>query len=250
MDTTYRDRTEAGTVLADHLGHLAHRADVTVLGLVRGGVPVAAAVARRLAAPLDVLVVRKLGLPLAPELAFGAVGPGGVRVLNQQIAARLAPDEVEAVVRAETAELRRREQRYRADRPPLRLDDRIAVEDPQRTDTTLLIHPHVLQDFLDYNDFLDVADAVLDELDLEGVLQVASFHPHYQFAGTAEDDVENCTNRSPYPTLHLLREDSIERAVQAFPEPEAIYEANIRTLRALGREGFERLLNDDAAPGR
>lgn len=127
MDTTYRDRTEAGTVLADHLGHLAHRADVTVLGLVRGGVPVAAAVARRLAAPLDVLVVRKLGLPLAPELAFGAVGPGGVRVLNQEIAARLAPDEVEAVVRAETAELRRREQRYRADRPPLRLDDRIAV---------------------------------------------------------------------------------------------------------------------------
>jgi Uncharacterized protein conserved in bacteria len=126
----------------------------------------------------------------------------------------------------------------------------LAAEDPQRTDTTLLIHPHVLQDFLDYNDFLDVADAVLDELDLEGVLQVASFHPHYQFAGTAEDDVENCTNRSPYPTLHLLREDSIERAVQAFPEPEAIYEANIRTLRALGREGFERLLNDDAAPGR
>ncbi|ROT33656.1 phosphoribosyltransferase [Micromonospora sp. HM5-17] len=127
MDTTYRDRAEAGATLADRLGSLANRSDVIVLGLVRGGVPVAAAVAERLAAPLDVLVVRKLGVPMAPELAFGAVGPGGVRVLNEEIAERLEPDEVEEVVRAETAELRRREERYRGGRPPLRLDDRIAV---------------------------------------------------------------------------------------------------------------------------
>lgn len=115
--------------------------------------------------------------------------------------------------------------------------------DPAEIDTTLLIHPQVLQDFLDYNDFLDEADRLLCELGLEGKLQVASFHPRYRFAGTGEDDVENCTNRSPYPTLHLLREASIDRAVEAFPEAEAIYEANMRTLRALGREGWERLMN-------
>ncbi|MEE6258419.1 phosphoribosyltransferase [Plantactinospora sonchi] len=127
MDTTYRNRAEAGTVLADRLDSLAGRSDVTVLGLVRGGVPVAAAVADRLGAPLDVLVVRKLGLPAVPELAFGAVGPGGLRVLNEEIADRLDPDEVDEVVRAETVELERRERRYREGRPPLRLDGRIGV---------------------------------------------------------------------------------------------------------------------------
>ncbi|MEO7478490.1 MAG: DUF1415 domain-containing protein, partial [Lysobacteraceae bacterium] len=86
--------------------------------------------------------------------------------------------------------------------------------DPQTIDTTLLIHPHVLTGFLDYNDFLEVADEAVAELDLEGIIQVASFHPDYQFAGTAPDDVSNCSNRSPFPTLHLLREDSITRAVE------------------------------------
>jgi hypothetical protein len=124
----------------------------------------------------------------------------------------------------------------------------LAAADPAQTDTTLLIHPHVLQDFLDYNDFLDEADRLLAELGLEGELQVASFHPHYQFAGTAEDDVENCTNRSPYPTLHLLREASIDRAVEAFPEADAIYEANMQTLRALGRAGWDRLMTTDDGP--
>jgi hypothetical protein len=76
---------------------------------------------------------------------------------------------------------------------------------------------------------------------LDGVLQIASFHPHYQFAGSAADDIENATNRSPHPTLHLLREASIERAAAAFPEPEAIYEANQRTLRALGARGWAQL---------
>ncbi|MCM5680224.1 DUF1415 domain-containing protein [Schlegelella sp. S2-27] len=121
----------------------------------------------------------------------------------------------------------------------------LAAADPAKTDTTLLIHPHVLQDFLDYNDFLDEADRLLADLGLEGELQVASFHPRYQFAGTGEADIENCTNRSPYPMLHLLREASIDRAVAAFPETDAIYEANMQTLRALGREGWDRLMTKD-----
>jgi hypothetical protein len=117
----------------------------------------------------------------------------------------------------------------------------LAAADPLAIDTTLLVHPQVLGDFLDYNDFLDLADAALEELGLIGELQIASFHPHYQFEGTAPDDVENLSNRSPFPTLHLLREDSVERAVEAFPEAESIYEKNIETLRALGAEGWAKL---------
>jgi len=113
------------------------------------------------------------------------------------------------------------------------------VED---VDTTLLIHPHVLTGFLDYNDFLETADALVESLALDGVLQVASFHPDYQFAGSAPDDVENFTNRSPYPTLHLLREDSVSRAVEAFPDPEVIVERNVETLRKLGADGWRDLL--------
>jgi len=108
-------------------------------------------------------------------------------------------------------------------------------------ETTLLVHPRVLQDFLDYNDFLGEADALLQQMGLEGTLQIASFHPQYQFAGTRADDIENATNRSPYPTLHLLREASIERAVAAFPEAASIYEANQRRLRALGPAGWAAL---------
>ena len=110
-------------------------------------------------------------------------------------------------------------------------------------DTTLLVHPHVLQDFLDYNDFLDEADALVAQLGLEGTLQVASFHPDYQFAGTGPDDITNFSNRAPYPTLHLLREDSVTRAVAAFPDPDAIVERNQDTLRKLGAEGWRRLLS-------
>lgn len=112
---------------------------------------------------------------------------------------------------------------------------------PDQIETSLLIHPHVLNDFLDFNDFLDLADAALEEMDLVGELQIASFHPLYQFAGTASDDVENYTNRSPYPTLHLLRESSIERAVQAFPNAEDIYETNIASLHKLGIDGWKKL---------
>ena len=108
-------------------------------------------------------------------------------------------------------------------------------------DTTLIVHPDVLQDFLDYNDFLDNADAAVEALDLEGVLQVASFHPGYQFAGTAADDIGNYTNRSPYPTLHLLREDSVSRAVEAFPDADRIVDRNVATLDTLGIEGWRML---------
>lgn len=111
----------------------------------------------------------------------------------------------------------------------------------ERIETTLLVHPQVLADFADYNDFLDIAEAAVAELGLEGVIQVASFHPQYRFAGSEEDDVTNATNRSPFPTLHLLREESVERAVAAFPEGQAIYEANIETLRRLGPSGWDDL---------
>lgn len=117
----------------------------------------------------------------------------------------------------------------------------LAAADPEARDTTLLIAPLALADFLDFNDFLDEADQLLEDLELDGVLQIANFHPDYQFAGTRADDVTNCSNRAPYPTLHLLREASIDRAVQAFPEAEAIYEKNMQTLRALGPDGWARL---------
>lgn len=117
----------------------------------------------------------------------------------------------------------------------------LADMDEERTETTLLIHPQVMGDFPDYNDFLELADALVADLGLEGVLQVASFHPQYRFADTAPDDVTNCSNRSPYPTLHLLRESSVERAVAAHPDTAQIYRDNIETLRRLGREGWARL---------
>lgn len=112
-------------------------------------------------------------------------------------------------------------------------------------DTTLLVHPDVLRDFLDYNDFLENADALVESLGLEGVLQVASFHPDYQFADSDPDDIANATNRSPYPTLHLLREDSIDRAVAAYPDPDVIVQRNITTLQTLGHEGWRRVLDGD-----
>jgi uncharacterized protein len=113
--------------------------------------------------------------------------------------------------------------------------------DPLTCETTLLIHPHVLADFLDYNDFLGECDAAVAELGLYGELQVASFHPRYQFSGTRAEDIENYSNRSPYPMLHLLREASVARAVASFPAVDQIGETNIATLRRLGHEGWRRL---------
>lgn len=117
----------------------------------------------------------------------------------------------------------------------------LMAADPQRVETTLLIHPDVMQDFLDYNDFLDIADATIEALGHAGELQVASFHPQYQFAGTQPDDIGNYSNRSPYPTLHLLREESVERAVEAMPDTDAIFERNIETLERLGIDGWNAL---------
>jgi len=119
--------------------------------------------------------------------------------------------------------------------------DSLAAADPEQVDTTLLIHPSLLPDFLDFNDFLQLAEAAIDEHQLEGVIQIASFHPQFQFADTAPDDMQNYTNRAPYPTLHLLRETSIDRAVAAFPEAETIYQRNIATLEKLGSAGWRAL---------
>ena len=111
-------------------------------------------------------------------------------------------------------------------------------------ETTLLIHPNVLRDIVDYNQFLDSADQLLVQMGLEGVLQVASFHPDYQFAGTAADDAENYTNRSPYPLLHILREASVEQSIAAYPEAEQIPVRNIALMNSLGREKLQALLQD------
>ena len=113
--------------------------------------------------------------------------------------------------------------------------------DPEKIDTTLLIHPYVLTDFLDFNDFLDTVDIAVAEPEFNDAFQVASLHPQYQFAGTAPDDIENYTNRSPYPTLHLLREDSVDRAVAAFPDADQIVDNNVETMKKLGYEGWKRL---------
>jgi hypothetical protein len=117
----------------------------------------------------------------------------------------------------------------------------LADADPEKVDTTLIIHPFVLNDFLDFNEFLDVADAAVEDMSLDGELQVASFHPDYQFADTDKNDISNYTNRAPYPILQLLREDSIDRAVEAFPEAEEIFAKNIDTMEKLGHEGWDKL---------
>jgi len=127
---------------------------------------------------------------------------------------------------------------------------RLADTDAEVVDTTMVIHPRVFADFEDFNDFLELADAAVEDLDLDGVLQVASFHPRFQFADTEPDDITNATNRSPYPTLHLLREESVDRAVAAFPEAEAIFERNMATLEKLGPQGWaavRKSWEDDAA---
>ncbi|MCR5882880.1 DUF1415 domain-containing protein [Rhizobacter sp. J219] len=127
---------------------------------------------------------------------------------------------------------------------------RLVATDPAEVDTTLLMHPLVLNDFYDFNDFLGLAEEALADAGLEGVLQVASFHPAFQFAGTEPDDITNATNRSPYPTLHLLREASVDRAVAAFPEADAIFEANMETMESLGADGWAALQAEIKAAAR
>jgi hypothetical protein len=122
----------------------------------------------------------------------------------------------------------------------------LAETDPDQTDTTLLIVPHALANFAEYNDALHFADTLLKQLRLEGELQIASFHPNYQFDDAESDDIENFTNRAPYPIFHLLREASIERAVEAFPDAADIYERNMATLRRLGHAGWLARMKRDA----
>ena len=123
--------------------------------------------------------------------------------------------------------------------------ERLRDTDAATLETTLLVHPHVLRDFIEYNDFLDSADELVRDLDLEGEIQVASFHPDYAFADAAPDAIDNYTNRAPFPILHLLREASIERVVDAIDDPDAIYLRNIATLRKLGHDGWDALWRDE-----
>jgi len=120
----------------------------------------------------------------------------------------------------------------------------ISEADPEAIDTTLLILPEALHDFYEFNDFGELSDRLLKRMRLVGELQVATFHPAFQFADTDPDDIGNYTNRSPYPTLHILREDSIDRAVEAFPEAETVYEKNIETLEKLGHDGWRKLMQE------
>jgi hypothetical protein len=117
----------------------------------------------------------------------------------------------------------------------------LLASDPAQRDTTLLIAPCAFPDFLDFNDFLDKADRLLRKLKLDGDFQIASFHPQFQFADAEHDDISHYTNRAPYPILHLLREESIDRAVEAYPDAAYVYEKNMNTLRALGPAGWEAL---------
>ena len=119
--------------------------------------------------------------------------------------------------------------------------DLLVATPAEQIDTTLIIHPTLFPDFLDFNDFLEIAEGVLGEHQLEGVIQLASFHPRYQFEGTEPEDMGNYTNRAPYATLHLLREDSVEKAIEGLPDPDAIYRDNIQTLERLGLEGWKKL---------
>jgi hypothetical protein len=120
--------------------------------------------------------------------------------------------------------------------------EHLHATDPEVVETTVLIHPWVLQDFLDYNDFLDVVDALLESYD--GEFQVASLHPDYRFAGTGEDDAENYTNRSPYPVLHLLRVEGVARVISGYPSPERIPERNIEQMERLGAEQMRAILDE------
>ena len=119
--------------------------------------------------------------------------------------------------------------------------DLLVATPAEQIDTTLLIHPTLFDDFLDFNDFLEVAEGVLDEHGLEGVIQLASFHPQFQFDGSEPDDIGNYSNRAPFAILHLLREESVERAVAAYPEADTIFEKNVETLERLGNEGWKAL---------
>ena len=117
----------------------------------------------------------------------------------------------------------------------------LAETPAEAVETTLLIHPDLYSDFFAFNDILDFADQAVLDNDLEGIIQIAPFHPQFQFADTEPDDISNYTNRSPYPTLHLIREESIAKAAEAIPDAAEIFERNIRLLEEMGHEGWQKL---------
>ena len=119
--------------------------------------------------------------------------------------------------------------------------DLLVATPVEELETTLLIHASLFEEFLDFNDFLEIAEGVVDEHGLDGVVQLASFHPQFQFEGTEPDDIGNFTNRAPFATLHLLREESVGRAVDTYPEVDTIYQNNIKTMQKLGHEGWKTL---------
>lgn len=112
---------------------------------------------------------------------------------------------------------------------------------PSELETTLLIHPHLFTDFLDFNDILDLAEQAIIDNNTQAIIQIAPFHPQFQFEHTQQNDISNYTNRSPYPTLHLIREDSIAKAAEAFPDAAVIFERNIQLLEQMGHEGWAQL---------
>ncbi|KKN38629.1 hypothetical protein LCGC14_0751600 [marine sediment metagenome] len=120
-------------------------------------------------------------------------------------------------------------------------DELELLNNDSSVETSLLIHPNVLQDFYDYNEFLSYADELLLEMGLEGIYQIASFHPHYQFGGTNPDDAENYTNRSPYPLLHLIREASLERAIEEYPDVDQVPIRNVALMNSLGQNKLQAL---------
>lgn len=147
-----------------------------------------------------------------------------VYVKNQVHIAAASADDAEAILQDFVREL-----------------DGLVALDAEARDTTLLVIPQGMEDFYTFHDLVGRAERILRKRGLEGEIQVAHFHPRFVFAGTEEDDITNCTNRAPWPILHLLRESSIDRAVAAFPDASAIYEANMKSMRRLGREGWDAL---------
>ena len=122
------------------------------------------------------------------------------------------------------------------------MDELEQLDSKEQIETALLIFPNTFDNFREYLEFLDLCQAFLLDMNYEGVYQLASFHPEYQFAGSSDDDPANYTNRSPYPMIHILRESSIEEALKHFPHPEQIPEKNIETARKIGLHEMQKIL--------
>jgi putative phosphoribosyl transferase len=217
MRITFEDRAEAGQFLAAKLSHYAHRPDVTVLGLPRGGVPVAYPIAQAINAPLDVFIVRKLGVPGQEELALGAIAMGGARVLNTELIQSIGVSrpEVEAVIRHEEDELVRRERLYREKRPPLNVQGRtcILVDDGLATGASMWAAVIALRKFdparivvavpvaaeATCNAFRDLVDEIVCGITPDPFLAVGVWYAN--FSQTTDEEVHDLLKRAPQPVL-------------------------------------------------